>query len=60
MGALKMNVQSLMYVLLAVCHMLHVFGFEVHHPFTWQSVLWDQRGYCCPVFLTPLISYSEK
>ena len=35
--------------------MLHVFRFEVDHPFSGQSVVWDQKGYCCPLFLTPLI-----
>ena len=54
-GALKIKVQSLMHVCLVVCHMLHAFSFEVDHLFSDQSVLLDQRGYCCPLFLTPLI-----
>ena len=44
-----------MCVLLVVCCMLHVFSFEVDHPFSGQSMLCDQWGYCCPLFLTPLI-----
>ena len=60
MFAVKVNVQSFMNVLLVVCHMLHVFSFEVDYPFSGQSVLWDQRGSCCLLFLTPLIFLLRK
>ena len=59
-GFLKMKVQSLTCVLLVLCCVLYVFSFEVDHPFSGQSVLWDQRGYCSPLFLTPLIFLLRK
>ena len=55
-----MKVQSLMHVLLVVCHVLHVSSFEVDHLFSGQSVIWDQRGYCWSLFLTPLIFSFRK
>ena len=39
MGALKMEVQSLMHALFAVYCVMHVLGFEVDHLFSGQSVL---------------------
>ena len=60
MGALKMKVQLLMCVPFVACCVLHVFSFEVDHPFSGQYVLWDQRGYYCPQFLTPLIFLLRK
>ena len=44
-----------MHVLFVVCPALSVLAFVVDHPFGGQSVVWDQRDYCCLLFLTPLI-----
>ena len=49
-----------MHVLFVVCHLLSVLASEVYHPFGGQSVVWDQRGYCCLLFLTPLIFLIQK
>ena len=40
--------------------MLSVLAFKADYQFGGQSVVWDQRGYCCLLFLTPLIFLHQK
>ena len=47
-----MKVQSLICVHLVVCHMLHVFSFEIDCLLSGQSVLCDQR------VITFIVSHS--
>ena len=42
-------------MLCAVC-----LAFEVDHPLGGQSVVWNQRGYYCLLFFTPLIFLLQK